>query len=83
MRQGQSSAHCPQAQGWAPALTPSGICLQHARYVWNKTEMLAAAADPDVQYLMGNKCPTSWDLAATAMHAGTQAVPNMSPSRAL
>ncbi|XP_068020003.1 intestinal-type alkaline phosphatase-like isoform X1 [Melanerpes formicivorus] len=25
----------------------------HARYVWNKTEMLAAAADPDVQYLMG------------------------------
>ncbi|NXP80886.1 PPBI phosphatase, partial [Ramphastos sulfuratus] len=26
---------------------------EHARYVWNKTEMLAAAADPDVQYLMG------------------------------
>ncbi|NXG48456.1 PPBI phosphatase, partial [Psilopogon haemacephalus] len=26
---------------------------EHARYVWNKTEMLAAAEDPDVQYLMG------------------------------
>ncbi|NXR15159.1 PPBI phosphatase, partial [Semnornis frantzii] len=26
---------------------------EHARYVWNKTEMLAAAADPNVQYLMG------------------------------
>ncbi|KAM6258034.1 intestinal-type alkaline phosphatase-like [Porphyrio hochstetteri] len=24
-----------------------------ARYVWNKTEMLAAAADPEVNYLMG------------------------------
>ncbi|NWI64705.1 PPBI phosphatase, partial [Todus mexicanus] len=24
-----------------------------ARYVWNKTEMLAAAADPNVKYLMG------------------------------
>ncbi|KAM9279669.1 intestinal-type alkaline phosphatase-like [Morus bassanus] len=26
---------------------------QGARYVWNKTEMLAAAADPSVKYLMG------------------------------
>ncbi|NWI57481.1 PPBI phosphatase, partial [Calyptomena viridis] len=26
---------------------------QGARYVWNKTEMLAAAADPSVEYLMG------------------------------
>ncbi|XP_048810610.1 intestinal-type alkaline phosphatase-like [Lagopus muta] len=26
---------------------------QGARYVWNKTEMLAAAADPSVTYLMG------------------------------
>ncbi|XP_064313552.1 intestinal-type alkaline phosphatase-like [Phalacrocorax carbo] len=26
---------------------------QGARYVWNKTEMLAAAADPSVNYLMG------------------------------
>ncbi|XP_075572460.1 intestinal-type alkaline phosphatase-like [Pelecanus crispus] len=25
----------------------------HARYVWNRTEMLAAAADPSVNYLMG------------------------------
>uniref|UniRef100_A0A8C5J7Y1 Alkaline phosphatase n=1 Tax=Junco hyemalis TaxID=40217 RepID=A0A8C5J7Y1_JUNHY len=27
--------------------------LQGARYVWNRTEMLAAAADPNVNYLMG------------------------------
>ncbi|NXH22970.1 PPBI phosphatase, partial [Bucco capensis] len=25
----------------------------HARYVWNRTEMLSAAADPNVTYLMG------------------------------
>ncbi|NXF04786.1 PPBI phosphatase, partial [Smithornis capensis] len=34
-------------------LTPCGIHPQGARYVWNRTEMLAAAANPNVDYLMG------------------------------
>lgn len=38
------------------------IYPQGARYVWNRTEMLAAAADPSVTYLMGNKRPTHQDV---------------------
>ncbi|NXS05582.1 PPBI phosphatase, partial [Oxylabes madagascariensis] len=42
----------PLAQSQAPT-NPLGICPQGARYVWNRTEMLAAAANPSVNYLMG------------------------------
>lgn len=45
--------------------------------------MLAAAADPSVNYLMGNKCPMCRDPTATGTHAGTEAVPNVSPPRSL
>lgn len=46
------------APGMGPGITdPSGIHLQGARYVWNRTELLNASADPNVNYLMGNKCP--------------------------
>ncbi|NXC70636.1 PPBI phosphatase, partial [Anhinga anhinga] len=48
---------------------------QGARYVWNKEEMMAAAIDPSVKYLMGNKCPACQDLAATGTHVGAEASP--------
>lgn len=58
----QPSVHHPLCMG--PGITdPMGIYPQGARYVWNKTEMLAAAADPSVTYLMGNKCPICRDVA--------------------
>ncbi|NXV07625.1 PPBI phosphatase, partial [Cettia cetti] len=49
-----------------------------ARYVWNKTEMLAAAANPSVNYLMGNKRPLCQDPTG----AGTQAL-MLSPTHPL
>ncbi|KFZ57097.1 Intestinal-type alkaline phosphatase, partial [Podiceps cristatus] len=36
-----------------------------SRYAWNRTDMLTAANDPSVKYLMGNKCPMGRDLAAS------------------
>lgn len=49
-----------------PGITdPSGIHPQGARYVWNRTELLEAVADPNVNYLMGNTCPLRQDVAAT------------------
>ncbi|KAM9614761.1 intestinal-type alkaline phosphatase-like isoform 2-T2 [Morphnus guianensis] len=48
---------CPPPPGMGPG-THCGIFPQGARYVWNKTEMLAAATDPSVNYLMGLFEPT-------------------------
>lgn len=45
--------------------------------------MLAAAADPSVTYLMGNKYPICQDLTTAKMHAGTETIPNVSPPRSL
>lgn len=45
--------------------------------------MLEAAADPNVNYLMGNKLPTRHNLAGTRTYGGTEAVPNVSPPRSL
>ncbi|NXY18650.1 PPBI phosphatase, partial [Atrichornis clamosus] len=42
----------PLAQALAPT-NSRGIRPQGARYVWNRTEMLAAAANSSVNYLMG------------------------------
>ena len=45
--------------------------------------MLAAAADPSVDYLMGNKHPARRGLAGTGMRAGAEAVPNVFPPRSV
>lgn len=83
MRQDSPLPTTPR-HGTRHPLTPRrGIYLQGARYVWNRTDMLAAAADPNVNYLMGNKHPTRWDLAGTRTCAGTEAVPNVSLPRSL